>query len=172
MSIYELYVSKLNKSTDFLWQRPLSGALTIHDPVWYEARRVGHNLLESFMKLLCEEANLVQKIYTNHSIRATCISKLDRAGFEARHITSLSGHKCESTVKEYAISCPEVKKREMFEALVPNKKLKTATVSAPKNTTNIDPNATYTIQIGDLPNMVTLTYSTWTQMTKKTYLKH
>ena len=70
------------------------------------------------MKHLCEEANLVGKNYTNHSIRATCISRLDNSGFEARHITALSGHKAESTVKEYAVQCPENKKKEMFNALV------------------------------------------------------
>ena len=48
------------------------------------------------MKKLCEEANLIHKVYTNHSIRATCISRLDSMGFKARHITALLSHKAES----------------------------------------------------------------------------
>ena len=114
VAIFKLYTAKLNPTTDFLWQKPLSKQLNYTDECWFEPRRVSHNPLESYMKILCEEANLVEKIYTNHSIRATCILKLDHAGFEARHITALSGHKSESKVKEYAIHCPETKRREMF----------------------------------------------------------
>ena len=142
-----------------MWQRPLSIPVTIHDPIWYEPRRVGHNPLESFMKILCEEANLVEKIYTNHSIRATCISKLDRAGFEARHITALSGHICESTVKEYAVRCPENKKRAMFDALVLKpkqmKREPTATsTSTAAETPRQDPEQErgFNFQIADMPN--------------------
>ena len=70
------------------------------------------------MKRLCEEANIpATRNYTNHSIRATCISHLDTCGFEAHHITTISSHKSESTIKEYAIRCPDNKRKEMFTAL-------------------------------------------------------
>ena len=74
-------------------------------------------------------------IYTNHSIRATVISTLDKEGFEARHIITLSSHKSESTVKEYATKCPNTKRKEMCEslsnALLPkNKKQPTSTVTS------------------------------------------
>ena len=112
-----MYTSKLHPDCDYLWQKPRRGRVNYTDPVWFECSRVGHNPLETFMKKLCEEANLIHKDYTNHSIRATCISRLDRMGFEARHITALSSHKSESTIKEYSVKCPEVKKRQMFNAL-------------------------------------------------------
>ena len=86
------------------------------------------------MKLsLCKSVNL-QGVYTNHSIRATVITSLDNAGFEARHIIKLSSHKSEATVKDYSIKCPDSKRKEMFESLSAkiqpkNKKPKTATVS-------------------------------------------
>ena len=108
-----LYNEKRSKNSNFLWQKPRQGELHYTDGVWYEARRVGHNPLESFMKTLCEEANLSKKTYTKHSIRATCISNLDKAGYEARHITAISGHKSESTVKTYADRCPDGKKRNV-----------------------------------------------------------
>ena len=32
-------------------------------------------------------------IYTNHCVRATCITNLDRKGTDERHIVGISGHK-------------------------------------------------------------------------------
>ena len=80
--------------------------------------------------------------YTNHSIRATVISTLDREGFEACHIISLSSHKNESSIKEYATDCPDNKRKEMFDtlksALNPKaKKVKSSTVSSPDNVTDL-----------------------------------
>ena len=115
VTIYELYTSKLHPDCKFLWQHPKQ---KVHymDETWYEPRKVGHNPLETFMKELSKDAQL-QKKYTNHSICSTCISKLDNSGFEAHHITALTSHKSESTIKECATKCPESKKKEMFQAL-------------------------------------------------------
>ena len=55
--------------------------------------------------------------YTNHSIRATVITNLDRDGFEGRHIIQLSSHKSENTIKEYSVRCPEIKRKQMFDSL-------------------------------------------------------
>ena len=68
------------------------------------------------MKKLSENAGLSHN-YTNHCIRSTCISELDNSGFEAHHITAVSGHKSETTIKNYSVKCPASKKREMSDAL-------------------------------------------------------
>ena len=78
---------------------------------------MGHNPLETFMKTLSKDAKLSSNGYTNHSIRSTCIARLDNNGFEARHITAISSHKSESTIREYSVKCPENKRKEMFDAL-------------------------------------------------------
>jgi hypothetical protein len=52
------------------------------------------------MKVLSQQANL-SIIYTDHSIRATAVTIFDRSGFEARHIMSVSGHRSESSIKNY-----------------------------------------------------------------------
>ncbi len=70
----------------------------------------------TFMKDLSNDAGL-SAVYTNHSIRATCITSLDAAGFESHHIMSISSHKSKTTVCAYAKKCPENKKFEMSEAL-------------------------------------------------------
>ena len=56
--------------------------------------------------------------YTNHSIMATVINTLDTAGLEAHHIMKLSSHKNESSIKEYATTCPDNKHKEMFQSLM------------------------------------------------------
>ena len=114
---YKLYTSKLNKNVPFLWQRAKSGGVFYNDKVWYEPRVVGQDPLNRFMKFLMKDVKLSSQEYTNHSIRATCITTLDRAGFEARHIMKLSSHKNESSIKEYATECPDDKKKEMFASL-------------------------------------------------------
>ena len=96
---------------------------------------------DRFMKLSLTKSVKLDGNYTNHSIRATVITTLDREGFEARHIIQLSSHKSESTVKEYSMKCSENKREEMFQSLTnamqpKNKKQKSST-PAPANI-NID----------------------------------
>lgn len=53
-------------------------------------------------------------LYTNHCIRATCITNLDQRGIEARHIMSVSGHKSETSIKSYSRCVSETNKQEML----------------------------------------------------------
>lgn len=62
------------------------------------------------MKTISSDAGLSQ-IYTNHCIRATCITTLDNNGFEARHIMSITGHKSETSIRAYSKTGLETKKR-------------------------------------------------------------
>ena len=55
--------------------------------------------------------------YTNHCIHAIGMTLLNEQGFEARHICAMSSHKNESTIRSYAVQCPNPKKWEMSEAL-------------------------------------------------------
>ena len=114
MDLYELYVSKLNPSLNQLRQRPKTNPVYYLDTVWYENRPVGLDTVQEFMKTLTKDANLTNLKYTNHSIRKTCIGTLDENGIKARHMISLTSHKSESTIRDYATSCSEKKKREMY----------------------------------------------------------
>ena len=115
VKLFQLYISKLNPKRDDLWQKPKKD-VSITEEVWYDNVPVGPHPLNNFMKQLSEKANL-SRMYTNHCIRSTCITNLDESGFEARHITAVSGHKSETTIKNYSVKCPEAKKREMADAL-------------------------------------------------------
>ena len=62
---------------------------------------VGEHTLGEKMKNMSREAKL-SKCYTNHSIRATAVTILDKSGFEARHIMAISGHKNEASIRSYS----------------------------------------------------------------------
>ncbi len=67
------------------------------------------------MKNISKQAGLT-KAYTNHSIRATAVTILDKSGFEARHILAVSGHKNESSIRSYSKTDLSTK-RKMSETL-------------------------------------------------------
>ena len=111
-----LYLSKLNAKRDDLWQCPKAH---ITDPVqdkWYDNKVVGKDPLNNAMKLLSERAKL-SRIYTNHCIQTSLVTKLGAEGFEASHIMIVSYHKSENPIKSYASKCPDSKKKEMFDEL-------------------------------------------------------
>ena len=86
------------------------------------------------MPNLSHNASL-QRCYTNHSISGTCITILDKKGFEARDIMTVSSHKCEETIKSYSITS-DTRKREMSTAL------SNALVQSPKILKKDDANVT------------------------------
>ncbi|XP_011421040.3 uncharacterized protein [Magallana gigas] len=101
------YINKLNQDLDVLWQRPSKG-----NELKYDKIAVGKNTLGDKMKNLSKKAGL-SKIYTNHCLRATSITELDRSGFEARHIMSISGHQSESSIRSYSAHVDDKKKLDM-----------------------------------------------------------
>ena len=51
VALFKLYLEKLNPEIDYLWQKPRRANVNYCDNEWYEPRRVGHDMLECFMKL-------------------------------------------------------------------------------------------------------------------------
>ena len=107
---FEKYVSKLS-DIDALWQRPLDSYYE-GDDTWYCRSPIGVNTLNRFMAKISKMADL-SRSYTNHCIRSTCITVLDDAGIEARHIMRITGHKNESSIHSYSNRLSEQKKRSI-----------------------------------------------------------
>ena len=136
VSLFRLYRSKLNEKRTDLWQRPKK-KVQFEDPVWLDGAVLGHDPLNDIMKTISENAALIQ-ICTNHSIRSTCLTKLDHSNVAVRFIQGVSGHKSEASIRSYSRVIPPAKKHEMFEILnmekssqPPAKINKTPTVSTP-----------------------------------------
>lgn len=68
------------------------------------------------MTQISESANLSAK-YTNHCVRATCITVLNESGFEARQIVTVSGHRNEQSVQTYVRDTSTAQKRSMSASL-------------------------------------------------------
>ena len=87
---FENYIGKLSKDSNMLWQQPLKN-INRRD-TWYLSQHYGHNTLDKFMRRISEKINLSQ-VYTNHCIRVTGVTNLNRSHFTAKQIMSISGHK-------------------------------------------------------------------------------
>ena len=99
VSSFENYLSVLNPMNEYLFQLPQKSSS--EGEIWYDNIVVGESTLGKKMKVMSHQAKL-STIYTNHSIRETTITILERSGFEARHIMSVSGHRNESSIKTYS----------------------------------------------------------------------
>ncbi|WAR18438.1 hypothetical protein MAR_000276, partial [Mya arenaria] len=55
--------------------------------------------------------------FTNHCIRATSISELDRNGIEARHLVRVSGHKSEMSIRSYSRRLCDEKQQQISDTL-------------------------------------------------------
>ena len=84
----KIYLAKLNTKCDAFFQY-LKKHWKCDDEVWYDARPIGVNKLDS-MKDISRAAEL-SKAYTNHSVRATAIALWSNAGIQNRHIMPISG---------------------------------------------------------------------------------
>ena len=112
---FELYKSKFNPKSEDLWQR-LKNKITNYDGPWYDNIPVGKDTLGTVMKSISKKAKLTQ-IYTNHCIRHSVVDVPEENNFEARHIMATTGHKSESSIRQYTSKCPAKKHREMGECL-------------------------------------------------------
>ena len=88
VSSFLAFKDVLNPTQKCMWQRPKSAAPVDGSP-WYVNGPLGVNTLGNKMKNISEKAGCSQK-YTNHSLRATTCTILDEAGFQNRHIMSVT----------------------------------------------------------------------------------
>ena len=109
------YLSKLHPSCNRLFQRPKTNFKT-NDTQWFENKPLGANTLSSKMATISAAAGLSRR-YTNHSLRATCITTLSRAGFEARMIRTVSGHKSDEAIDSYCRETTDRQKHSMSSAI-------------------------------------------------------
>ena len=96
---FEKYLSKRPQDYNRLFLHP-KDAFSDGDSVWYRKEAMGRDYLGGMMKKYSKTANL-SKTYTNHCIRATCITILNHCGFESRHITTVSGHRNQQSLASY-----------------------------------------------------------------------
>ena len=92
-------IQVLNPGEEALFQRP-KRKFCASDEIWFDRAPLGVNSLGNMMKEISTAAKLSQ-VYTNHCIRATSVTLLDRAGIPVHRIMQVSGHRNEGSVKVY-----------------------------------------------------------------------
>ncbi|XP_041471765.1 uncharacterized protein KIAA1958-like [Lytechinus variegatus] len=102
------YITLLNPELTNFWQRPKS-KIPENGP-WYDKAPLGLNSLGNKMKNIAKSAGCTAH-YTNHSLRATTVTILDQAGIASRDIMEVTGHRSESSLKNYVKTSK--KKRKM-----------------------------------------------------------
>ena len=110
-----LYTSKLNPLCPAFWQKPREVTPADPEQPWYCNSPVGNNTLSQKMKVISTSAGC-STTYTNHCLRATCVTVLDREGFANRDIMTVSGHHSETSIKHYSKTSEE-KMRAMSNAI-------------------------------------------------------
>ena len=92
-------IQVFNPGEEALFQRP-KRKFCACDELWFDRAPLGVNSLGNMMKEISIAANLSQ-VHTNHCIRATSVTLLDRAGVPVYRIMQVSGHRNEGSVKVY-----------------------------------------------------------------------
>ena len=98
----KIYLSRLDKDTSdfFVKQKCSKDFHPEFDNIWFTSKPLGRNSIGGMMKAISKRLSL-SMIYTNHCIRATCVTELSANGLEARQIMRVTGHKCESSLRSY-----------------------------------------------------------------------
>jgi hypothetical protein len=118
------YKAKLHPLCPAFWQKPREVALEDPEQPWYCNSPVGNNTLSKKMKVISTSAGCAT-MYTNHCLRATCVTVLDREGFASRDIMTVSGHHSETSIKHYSKTSDD-KMRQLSNAIA-RKSMSTAT---------------------------------------------
>ena len=75
---------------------------------WYTVCQIGKNTISAMMKRLSTKARL-SKVYTNHCVRATCITRLTAQGVDPQSILGTSGHRSVQSLCTYNRSSDQAK---------------------------------------------------------------
>ena len=122
---FEKYIQHLDPTCEHLFPYPLdhvtfmrSGNKWQGRGVWYSTRPLGVNTIGDKVKVLSKKVGL-SKVYTNHCVRATVVTRLSRQGVEARKIRKVTMHKNDKSLDHYC-SKPTVTEQAEISSLLHN----------------------------------------------------
>lgn len=135
--LFKLFMSlrPMNAPTTALYLQPLKKPRT---DCWYKAKPVGHNVLSSIVRKLCEGVG--EGYFTNHSLRRTCATRLFQNGVDEQQIMSITGHRSVGGVRVYKEISHE-QQEQLSDLIRPSKMMKRETKEEIAEKENIEPAA-------------------------------
>ena len=115
LEAYKLYMEKRCSEQQAFFQTP-NPDWSPTDKVWFKNEPMGKNKLASIMGDLSKNAKL-SSIYTPHSVRASMISILFKAGVQPKQICELTKHKNEKSLNVYIKTSSSAQKRSCCSVL-------------------------------------------------------
>lgn len=97
--IFELFLSKRPQNCDRFYLQSKRKVM-IQDDIWFTSRPLGHNTLKKMLQTMTKGIG-IQGRKTNHSLRATCASRLYNAGVDEQMIMERTGHRSVLGVRSY-----------------------------------------------------------------------
>ena len=110
--LLKLYLSKLPPADEVraaFYYKPLQN-YTPTGPCWFSTSPLGHNTLKGMLKNIFTSAGLDNTNTTNHSLRATSISRMYEASVPEKIIMERSGHLSKEGVRSYERTSEQQKK--------------------------------------------------------------
>ena len=111
--LLRLYISKLPESAflqDIFYMKPKETTPACDSDPWYCNRPMGHNVLEKFLKDIFKEAGIDCTNKSNHSLRATSISRMYQQDVPEKLIMQRSGHLSKEGLMSYQRSTAQQEK--------------------------------------------------------------
>ena len=133
--LLRLYISKLPSvavEKDLFYCKPLQQVT--NEDVWYCAVPMGHNTLDRKLKEIFTAADLNTDCISNHSLRATLISRMYNAKVPEKLIMERSGHLSKEGVRSYERTSTEQIQSicKTLAATVPNNSTVSDAAAAPE----------------------------------------
>ena len=97
--LLDKYLERPPPDAEYVYMRPLDKIPNLKQP-WYTKQRVGYNTLKGFIPKLFATSGL-EGLYTNHSLRATSITRMFKADVPEKIIAEKSGHKSLKALRMY-----------------------------------------------------------------------
>ncbi len=98
--LLDFYIKKLPENPPGFYLRPLGNAPEDTKKPWYAKVRVGVNTLKGFLPEISEKAGIGVR-YTNHSLRATAVTRMYENGVPEKIISEKSGHRSLKALRNY-----------------------------------------------------------------------
>lgn len=117
VKMLKLLINRTEPSAKSLFNVCVKDALTNSKlQYWYSSKPLVKRTFANFMADICKAANCNKK-YTAHCLRATAIQFMSDAGFQARHIMFMSGHRSEASLRSYSRNMSTEQKKSISSTL-------------------------------------------------------